>query len=978
MQALIIKRKLRGVVSTFVAAAFLLIGGLWVSSIANAATSFSASIAQNAAGRYILTITPNTTTGVIVNGQGGGQSNDSSTRTLDMGTDLASIINRLFDENNNLKIPATVGDALDGADGICVYHEGNDNRKKECDGASEVNFNLEIVIRLHQNCGDGDETVVTRSVPISSRSFQIPSAASLGFSCDGYTLSGWARNANGDGAVSDPTSVPISIGIDVDLYAQWSQNTYSVTFEPCGGSPVVKSVSHGAPFQSDWATAVELDSDNTYFDGWLQSLPADGTPITSSLTFEAKCHPWVAVNFESDTCDLSGTTSYPQLKVGDQFPAIPTIVPGVDGYVLDPEWSPAPDASNPIADGQNYTYTANCAEKLTVTFVAGPSGQLDVDPATGKYMPDDTFPTPPNPIPDTDYYFAGWSKTGDGSDLIRTADLPSTVTESATYTAIFAPILKDYGTVVATCTIPTVTYNGTLYRMSDLNGANAIVSIDRTGLAPGFRAVQAGNAYTSVTGTNVGSYTANSWRIDIYYDYTDGYGVRHTDIVGTITSCVGGIDVNGNGKPGFIVAPAEVTIKANDNQKVYGSSDPTLTCTITDGQLFGSDAEALNISCDRDPGEDVGDYVIRPSYTDNATSRNYQIRVVNGNFKITKASLTVCVENATTTCDPDDPSANWDVSITGGVYRYDGNEHNVRVYIRNSELTYDLPLPAGVTNVGSKNICVPIFGKPGYESNYQSQSICADVTVVPAIAIIKVDSKSKVYGDPNPVFTGSVRGLVNPDDLGVVEYFRTSTNENVGFYPRDLDVRYTPNSNYNVRVIKGNFTITALPVTPQLTPPITPTNPIVPPIVTVAAAIDTIAEAITTPDPEPFNYTPPARNDDTGEVLGARDENYWALLNLLLAIGTVLASVVVLILYFTGRKDDEDEQEKEEVKRHGVARVLSIVPAVAAVIAFILTEDWTLPMRWVDRWTLLMVLIAVVQIVVLIFARKKREGESEG
>ena len=120
----------------------------------------------------------------------------------------------------------------------------------------------------------------------------------------------------------------------------------------------------------------------------------------------------------------------------------------------------------------------------------------------------------------------------------------------------------------------------------------------------------------------------------------------------------------------------------------------------------------------------------------------------------------------------------------------------------------------------------------------------------------------------------------------------------------------------------------------------------------------------------------PAPARDQGEVLGVEDKQAWALLNLLLAIGTALASIILVIRYFVGKKEDDEKNENakeaDKIKRHGGLRAFSILVAAGAIIAFILTEDMTLPMIWVDMWTILMVAIAVVQIIVMIAARRRK------
>jgi len=166
--------------------------------------------------------------------------------------------------------------------------------------------------------------------------------------------------------------------------------------------------------------------------------------------------------------------------------------------------------------------------------------------------------------------------------------------------------------------------------------------------------------------------------------------------------------------------------------------------------------------------------------------------------------------------------------------------------------------------------------------------------------------------------------------------------------------------------ITSNITVRAL-YNPVTTPPPYIPGPIITPVIPP------------TPTPEP-EVTPPIRPipapRDQGEVLGVEDKQAWALLNLLLAIGTALASIILVIRYFVGKKEDDEKNENakeaDKIKRHGGLRAFSILVAAGAIIAFILTEDMTLPMIWVDMWTILMVAIAVVQIIVMIAARRRK------
>ncbi len=115
----------------------------------------------------------------------------------------------------------------------------------------------------------------------------------------------------------------------------------------------------------------------------------------------------------------------------------------------------------------------------------------------------------------------------------------------------------------------------------------------------------------------------------------------------------------------------------------------------------------------------------------------------------------------------------------------------------------------------------------------------------------------------------------------------------------------------------------------------------------------------------------------------------WALINLILSILTVLASLFLLVGYF-GKKEEEAEDENgnaildaegnnvmNEIKKRGGWRLVSLVPAILSVIAFLLTENMRNPMILVDRWTLLMVIIAVVQVLVMLLSKKKTEDNTQ-
>lgn len=141
------------------------------------------------------------------------------------------------------------------------------------------------------------------------------------------------------------------------------------------------------------------------------------------------------------------------------------------------------------------------------------------------------------------------------------------------------------------------------------------------------------------------------------------------------------------------------------------------------------------------------------------------------------------------------------------------------------------------------------------------------------------------------------------------------------------------------------------------------------------------------------NETPLANGEDIADnatPLAGLGTGAWTLINLILTIVTTLLSILLLIGYIGKKKkalEDEDgnvvldENGKEvmeyEKNKKGLWRLISIIPALIAIIVFIFTEDMTLPMIFVDKWTILHVVIALVQVVVMVLCKKRKDENDE-
>ena len=256
------------------------------------------------------------------------------------------------------------------------------------------------------------------------------------------------------------------------------------------------------------------------------------------------------------------------------------------------------------------------------------------------------------------------------------------------------------------------------------------------------------------------------------------------------------------------------------------------------------------------------------------------------------------------------------------------------------------------------------------------------LTINPKAVTVTANDLSKVEGAADPTLTATVTGLLGND---VVVF--TITRE-PGSTPGTYRIVVTGEEiqgNYIVRFESGTFTITAAPApAPAST---TPTPTPTPRVTTTPTTTTPVATPTLTP-PETIESNPaPKATIDNKPAPKAEPETTWALINLLCTIATALISLLLLAFYFIKKKDDEDEKDSRTANRYedeskvnsklGM-RLLGLVPAIGAIITFILTEDMSLKMAMTDKWTLVMVIILAIEAVVTVLSKKTTDdGDKE-
>ena len=100
---------------------------------------------------------------------------------------------------------------------------------------------------------------------------------------------------------------------------------------------------------------------------------------------------------------------------------------------------------------------------------------------------------------------------------------------------------------------------------------------------------------------------------------------------------------------------------------------------------------------------------------------------------------------------------------------------------------------------------------PGNTANYGSASATTNVNLVvsPAALTVTASNATRAYGQPNPVFGGTITGLQNRDNITAIYTCNATTNTAPGTYaivPSLVD----PNNlatNYTVTLSNGTLTI---------------------------------------------------------------------------------------------------------------------------------------------------------------------------
>ena len=468
-------------------------------------------------------------------------------------------------------------------------------------------------------------------------------------------------------------------------------------------------------------------------------------------------------------------------------------------------------------------------------------------------------------------------------------------------------------------------------------------------------------------------------------DYTVEYSTKNFKDVGTIDVTITGKgNYTGTVKRSYKVTPKEYTVTTDSATKTYSG-----TALKAGGKVEGIVS-----------GETV-EFTTTGSQTEVGTSKNtYELVWKSAkatNYTLAKESIgKLTVKAKSIVPDDKDTPESDKTGITVSEpsdSKYDGKEHKEVLTVTDTKTgkelvagtDYSVTYSSDLVNAGT--VTMKVAGLGNYSGSFTKTYKITKRSVTLTSATV-----SKVYDGSaltNTSITVSGDGFVEGEGAS---YEVTGTQTEVGNSANAFEYKLnekTLASNYNITKVVGTLTITAAPapVTPATpsTPSTTSTTPRTPSAPQVTTPAETV-EKETTPKAEPKKeekveeeYTPKAS-----------PQYYWALINLICAILTVLFGLLLLISKRHKDEDDDedddetkqqtndDDEEKEQEKKRGLfTRVLAVLIAIVSVVFFLVTEDLSLPWTWTDQWTIWMVVIGLVQIVVFFVGRKWKNVDDD-
>ena len=541
--------------------------------------------------------------------------------------------------------------------------------------------------------------------------------------------------------------------------------TYSITLQFPGDGPVTMAAASTGYITLSKTVAVSSNPSSASFalvpstTTTTTSIVTSGSPSTygDSVTFTATVNPSTAtgsVQFKDGAVNLGApvtVTGGQAVLVTSALLAGPHSITAV--FTATGAFGDSTSAVLPQqVDPKGLTITASNQTKVygTVVTPAGTefttSGLIGTDTVTSVSLASPGYAATAS-VAGSPHAITPSAAVGTGLTNYSIAYAPGTMTVTARPVAVSAdPKTKVYG-----ADDPELTYqltSGTLVGSDSFSGA-----------------------LTRVAGQNVGSYAIEQGTLTLGTNYEITFSSAN-----------------------LTITPATLAVTAQPKTKEYGSDDPALTYLASGLQFTDTPAGVLTGALMRVAGETVGGSPYAIGQGSLVANGNYIIAFTPSTLTITPATLTVVAQGKTKVYGEADPA----LTYSANGFKFSDTAESV--------LTGGLTRAVGETVLDSPYAIGP--GTLAANTNYTISFTGATLSITPKAASVTPNPASKIYGESDPVLTGTLVGFLNADNV-TASYTRAS-GETVPDGPYTISATLSPTdvlTNYDVTYNTALFTI---------------------------------------------------------------------------------------------------------------------------------------------------------------------------
>ncbi|MBQ0008691.1 MAG: InlB B-repeat-containing protein [Firmicutes bacterium] len=392
----------------------------------------------------------------------------------------------------------------------------------------------------------GGSSCSSKTVTYNSTYGELPEPSKTG-----YTFAGWYTEAEGGSKVVSADTVLITA--NQTLYAHWTVNTYTVSFDSQGGSACESKT---VTYNSTYGNLPEPTKSGNAFGGWYTAaeggskvVSTDTVLITANQTLYAH---WTDAAYRVTFVPGDGATVSPTYKnviVGEQYGELPE--PSKTGHAFD-GWYTAAEGGTKVVSTDIVSITSNqtlyahwTANTYTVSF----DSQGGSVCASKSVTYNSTYGELPESSK-TGYTFDGWYTAAEGGTKVVSTDIVSITSNQTLYahwTANTYTVSFD-SQGGSSCSSKTVTYNSTYGELPEPSKTGYTFAGWYTASEGGSKVVSTDTVLITANQTLYAHWTANKYAVT--FDGNDA-DVWTTEVIDEIYGSAYVLPVNVPTKVGY-------------------------------------------------------------------------------------------------------------------------------------------------------------------------------------------------------------------------------------------------------------------------------------------------------------------------------------------------------------------------------------------------------------------------------------------